>query len=232
MKPFSPYLMITSKCNYKCRHCCFSCSKRGQHMSMEVVEQSLKRFSDCELLVIGGGEPTLHPQFWDIIKLCKEHGYFGKKLWMCSNGSQKEIMRKLSKMADKEEIRVSISDDTFHPPLDEEVKKWFTDTEHHFSSFDHFKSIQNVIDPMPLGRWKGQPSWRKGECCCEGPFIKPNGKVYQCGCPRGVLIGDVWSVCRPKPIDEFGGSWEYCSNHVRKIIRLRKSKKELAGEEA
>jgi MoaA/NifB/PqqE/SkfB family radical SAM enzyme len=193
-------------------------------MSLDTVECALKKIKNkSETLTIGGGEPTLHPYFFDIIKLCKKYGFKGEKIWMCTNGSQKEIMKKLHQMALHEEIQITISRDKFHKKLDPEVEKWFTSNR----MYDDFRTFQSATDPMPIGRWQGKKSDRKGECCCLGPFIRPNGKVYQCGCPKAIHVGNVFQGFNPfrDPANlDVVFDWDDCSHHIRKIVKSRKER--------
>ena len=192
----SHYVQITTVCNYKCPHCCFSCTEKGKHMSIKTFKQVLKYIEGDENIVIGGGEPTLHPKFWDIIGLCLTSGYYGSNLWMASNGSQKEIMSRLSDMARNGIMSVSISNDRFHPPLDPDIKRWFTKDKNIGSStidlnrhYDNdYRGFHGPMNPIKIGRSKTGIK----ACCCEGPFINPKGDIYHCGCPKSPKIGDVW----------------------------------------
>jgi MoaA/NifB/PqqE/SkfB family radical SAM enzyme len=51
-----------------------------------------------ETITIGGGEPTLHPDFWEILRECL--GFFDY-VWMATNGSQTHIMYDLSALLDE-----------------------------------------------------------------------------------------------------------------------------------
>ena len=60
----NPYIQITTVCNYRCRHCCFSCTEEGEYMTMDTFKAALKS-TDLERLqqniypynriVLGGG---------------------------------------------------------------------------------------------------------------------------------------------------------------------------------
>lgn len=210
----SSYIQITTICNYRCPHCCFSCTKKGEHMSFEVFKKAVEyaRNNGDEQLVIGGGEPTLHPQFWDIIGYGLTNGFFNGNLWMATNGSQKEIMKRLRDMAKEGIMSVAVSDDRFHPPLDPEVKEWFR---RDFNTYrDDLRSFHGPQVPIKRGRAKTG----KDECCCEGPMIKPNGDIYHCGCPKSIKIGDVW-----KGIGDWSEYWDVCGLVIKK--RLEEEKK-------
>lgn len=68
-------IYLTWKCNFKCAHCVHSCDASGKHMSLEHLARAFD-FIDwanqnpaLTLTVLGitGGEPTLHPNFWDTL---------------------------------------------------------------------------------------------------------------------------------------------------------------------
>lgn len=61
---------ITEKCNMGCSHCSVSAGPDGKHMSMDVYERVLK-FIDwirVPMILLSGGEPTLHPDIESMIK--------------------------------------------------------------------------------------------------------------------------------------------------------------------
>jgi len=192
----SYYIQITTKCNYRCRHCCFSCTEQGEDMTMNTFEQAIKSIDPKELakwklsrIALGGGEPTLHPHFWDMIELCIKNGYSGKKLWLATNGSQREITKKLSEMAKRGELAVSVSKDRYRPPLDPEVEEWFKND---CKDEKDLRSIYINNRAIKMGRAR-RIRGAKEQCCCEGPFIIPNGDVYQCGCDERIKIGNVYT---------------------------------------
>ncbi len=76
-------LEITSDCNLFCINCDRSCrqARTKEYMTLDQVEkfvhQSLELDWEWEHIRLLGGEPTLHPQFFDIIKM-KPGGWFIK----------------------------------------------------------------------------------------------------------------------------------------------------------
>jgi uncharacterized radical SAM superfamily Fe-S cluster-containing enzyme len=67
---------VTNKCNLRCP-VCYANSGEGEFLSLEKIEEMLKFFQDAEngkaeILQISGGEPTMHPQIIEIIRLAKE----------------------------------------------------------------------------------------------------------------------------------------------------------------
>lgn len=58
--------MITSKCNFDCDHCMFSCTMNGKNMNDEVLEkcQEFKEYFNINEISIFGGEPFLNIDFF------------------------------------------------------------------------------------------------------------------------------------------------------------------------
>lgn len=63
---------LTWKCNFFCDHCIHECGPQGNHMTQAQLDYAFRfiswlREQNIPICVFGttGGEPTLHPQFWD-----------------------------------------------------------------------------------------------------------------------------------------------------------------------
>ena len=94
-----------------------------------------------------------------------------------------------------EVIAGELSQDPFHEDIDEETVE----------AFQKIKAIRNVTmsyygdwkDPVLAGREIKRRNFRgkrKAEdCLCEGPIVKPDGTIKQCGCFRSTVIGNVFS---------------------------------------
>jgi Radical SAM superfamily/4Fe-4S single cluster domain len=76
---------ITDQCDMMCSHCSINAGPDGQHMSMETFEQVLRfiDWTEIPLILISGGEPTLHPEFIDMLE--KAAARF--KVTVLSNGT-------------------------------------------------------------------------------------------------------------------------------------------------
>jgi hypothetical protein len=78
-KPTRPELVdlkITDKCNIGCDFCYQGSSPNGKHAKYEDIEKVLVEMAKAEVfeIAIGGGEPTLHPDFFKILNKIKELG--------------------------------------------------------------------------------------------------------------------------------------------------------------
>lgn len=69
-------LKITQFCPFGCEFCYQSSTKEGVHAPLENIKEYVDRLSELKVMeiAIGGGEPTMHPDFIEIIKYIHEKG--------------------------------------------------------------------------------------------------------------------------------------------------------------
>ncbi len=69
-------IQITTRCNLRCPHCYANSSQKGEHISWNDLILALDNFERAGVfqVALGGGEPTLHPQFKKIIKAVRDRG--------------------------------------------------------------------------------------------------------------------------------------------------------------
>ena len=197
------YIQITNRCNMLCPHCCFSCTAKGTDMTMEIFRAALELVGD-DYICIGGGEPTLHPKFWELI--CEAISY-ADDVWLATNGKRKKMALKLAKLAKKGVIGCRLSLDEYHDEIDEEVidafkdgipEVWGAEQEYRKKTGDKRKATKPGNSIMRCGRarkWtqRDYPSVRMYKACpSSGDFlIHPKGNVRQCGCGNAKVIGTV-----------------------------------------
>jgi SynChlorMet cassette radical SAM/SPASM protein ScmF len=77
----SLYLYIAGSCNLACRHCWITptyqtSSNNGKFIKLEHVEKAIREAKPLGLrsVKLTGGEPTLHPQFREIVRLISKFG--------------------------------------------------------------------------------------------------------------------------------------------------------------
>jgi MoaA/NifB/PqqE/SkfB family radical SAM enzyme len=159
------YLQITTKCNFHCPHCCYSCTMRGKHGDYSTILDAISYAVDfTESITIGGGEPTMHPRFFDILEHCLDRFDY---VWMATNGSQTGAMRRLANIIDgcdydsfecdcseedqengycncadlvicqEDKLTVSLSLDKFHDPIDPKIKRLWEARAGNSSPFNH-----------------------------------------------------------------------------------------------
>jgi MoaA/NifB/PqqE/SkfB family radical SAM enzyme len=108
--PLSINLDLASACNFACPHCVDSTIiNRRHHLRLEDVKKTVALLQSRGLLsviLLGGGEPTLHPDVEEIVKYLKT-----KKLQVgiVTNGSRLEkIAGAVPLLQEKDWVRVSI----------------------------------------------------------------------------------------------------------------------------
>jgi MoaA/NifB/PqqE/SkfB family radical SAM enzyme len=84
-RPHRIYVALTNHCNRACPWCSTCSSPQGQTwLSVEDYTASLPRDGFFQVQ-LEGGEPTLHPQFWDFVRIAREHPRCAH-LVLCTNG--------------------------------------------------------------------------------------------------------------------------------------------------
>ncbi len=78
-------LQITNRCNLQCRHCYLG-ESRYEDLPFEKIRNILKEFEEIQglRLLISGGEPILHPRFWELNEILRDHEF---RSVLLSNGS-------------------------------------------------------------------------------------------------------------------------------------------------
>ena len=187
------YIQITTKCNMSCRHCAYSCGPRGRDMTREIFIKSLAVCENYgEIVAIGGGEPTIHPQFWEFIGLSLGADTEGPP-WMATNGKITKTALVLARMARKGIIAVDLSLDPWHDKIDERVITAFTKgkKDHYLSgsNSEDYRGIRDITksrDGVPVAQGRGRKNqYALGSipgCVCEDIFINPLGDIFACGC--------------------------------------------------
>jgi wyosine [tRNA(Phe)-imidazoG37] synthetase (radical SAM superfamily) len=125
LSPLSINLDMTVACNYRCPHCIDeNIINTRFKLPEDIITRSLINLRLCGLktvILIGGGEPTLHPQFGPIVKKIKA---LGIGCAIVTNGSRNDKIADVARyFASGDWIRLSLdsgSDDVFqkmHRPV-------------------------------------------------------------------------------------------------------------------
>ena len=74
------FFELTNRCNLSCRHCGSSCTSKGQSLTIDDVEATLDTIhatiqGDKPMICLTGGEPLMHPDFYEIAGLVKSKGF-------------------------------------------------------------------------------------------------------------------------------------------------------------
>lgn len=204
------YLQITTRCNMKCGHCCYACGPQGMDMTLKTVRAALTVMGD-ELTAIGGGEPTLHPYFWQIVMECLAAG----DVWVATNGKRTKDALILAKLAQKGILSAALSVDHWHERIDPNVVRAFTKPSRSWHDPDKldYREIRDVSGKEIIsGRCKDG----KEGCVCEEIFVQPDGTVRGCGCADASVFGNVnYEVSIPKDW-QYGECWKAQEHPVYK----------------
>ncbi len=108
--PISINLDLTSACNFSCPFCVDSkLINAGKNLALEEVKKTINTLLSHGLLsviLIGGGEPTLHKDFEEIVRYIKSKGL---QIGIVTNGSRLEkIEAVVEELKEKDWIRISI----------------------------------------------------------------------------------------------------------------------------
>lgn len=108
--PVSINLDLTTACNYACDHCVdMDILNTGIRYDEDKLKDSLARLVEKGLktvIVIGGGEPTVHPTFAEMMRYMKG---LGLKLGLVTNGSQMSKVEEIAEIFEPEDwVRLSL----------------------------------------------------------------------------------------------------------------------------
>lgn len=84
--PVMAHISLINACNLTCSFCCFANRDLKDKLPLDKVKQALISFKKIGISGIeftGGGEPTIHPDFKEIIQYSYDLGF---KLGICTNG--------------------------------------------------------------------------------------------------------------------------------------------------
>ncbi len=97
-------LQITNRCNLRCRHCYIG---EGSHqdLSRKQIEKVLDQFEEIQglRLLLSGGEPLLHPHFWQLNEILRDYPF---RSVLLSNGTL--ISREVAKKLRVHEVQISL----------------------------------------------------------------------------------------------------------------------------
>lgn len=178
------YLELTNACNMTCKHCCMNAvslkSKKAAFMSRLVIEQAcLIAHRHGDWITLGGGEPTLHPDFMFAFGMGILHaGELG--LLVVTNGTNKDLtlrMLDLSHAAKEGATLFSceVSKDIFHDVrlVDPVV----------YEKAQRTRSIRDVSHRV-IAKGRGRNLAEHVCCTCETIHVSFDGTVHKCGCKR------------------------------------------------
>lgn len=184
-----------------CEHCMAACTARGSDMSEFTFTAAVALAkSQDDLIVIGGGEPTLHPKFWLFmgIMFSKYSRWWPETpSFIVTNGSRTEDALALAAMASRGVIGAAVSRDSWHDPIDPEVYEAFRRGKGE-NDYREIRTVRTIIKAGRARKWGDVDA-----CACDELFVDPSGRLWQCGC-RTKSFGTVFAPSIPE--DYEGGS--------------------------
>lgn len=109
--PVSINIDITTACNHYCHHCIdLDLLNNGRRLSLECTQALVENLIEHGLrsvIVIGGGEPTVHPQFIEIIAYLKSRKL---EVGIVSNGTRMDRLSQVAPLltGEKDWMRLSL----------------------------------------------------------------------------------------------------------------------------
>jgi hypothetical protein len=118
-----------------------------------------------------------------------------------TNGSVKKRALELARMAEHGLISARLSYDRFHnlEMVDDSVRRAFkadkvagydADYNKRENDLRAMNKMDYFVTPHGRGLTNGiynHPYSKLGSCCCQGAFVTPDGRIWQCGCREKVL---------------------------------------------
>lgn len=79
---------LTEHCSLNCGHCLLNATPSGKHASKEVINKTIEfaQNNPIGLLNVSGGEPTEHPQFFEVFELILKKLQGKARVLLASNG--------------------------------------------------------------------------------------------------------------------------------------------------
>lgn len=209
------YVQITTRCNMSCAHCGFSCGPEGEDMKFSTFKKAVAL---DPYAFLGGGEPTVHPKFWNfLLYVLRQPDFELGTMGVVTNGKKKVDALILAGMAQAGLIYASLSQDKYHEPVDREVIKAFTkpdskDLNFYSSSHGETRDLREIRTGLSLINSGRCDFGEEDRCFCPEVIVKPNGQLKFCACDYSPIIGDVSTGIQEKYqeiLDEYGnGCWK------------------------
>lgn len=165
---------ITTYCDRKCRDCCAG-SQIKYYITNEEIDNIIANIGDVDTLLISGGEPTIHPNFREIVlKLSKiPNNRYG----LCTNGAK--ILKYIDLLDLFNDVNITYYDEKSYPnswsnlSIYEELKEKYKGNTTINWSYITLESFSKFSEMCDLAHTK-MASYFKGNVygCCVGAGIK------------------------------------------------------------
>lgn len=177
------YYQITNRCNLECEHCGFACTSKGKDMPLEMFKEVISK-EHPEFMVLGGGEPTMHPQFWDILLTTMR---YSDNIFMATNGVNVDMTLECIDVFDKlRNASLRVSHDAYHPDVDDRIIEKIKRLGNENICIQNYSVSYQI---SRAGRAYTNNIYTRELCFCPEFILQPNGKVKFCACPESPIIG-------------------------------------------
>ncbi|PTB97391.1 hypothetical protein C9994_03120 [Marivirga lumbricoides] len=192
-------LHIAEHCNLRCRDCCnISPLNPQKFMSVAEIEEICKFLKDTiqpDLFKIAGGEPTLHPEIDEIIRVIK-HYEIAPQIRVVSNGL---LVHRMSEYFWQEIDQLTISNYKSAPVkqrsldlIKEKAKQYgFVTNVKYVEQFNEIFVKEPFSDPTEIQRIYDD-CWMRHRC-----HIIRNGRFYKC--TRAAYMDDYLGILKIDP---------------------------------
>ena len=102
------YLAITNICNYKCENCPYKCIKKNI-MQLKEFKQYIDKIqieNNIQGVVLSGGEPTIHPNFLEMLEYINKKNMYVTLLTNGSKLSKDEFVEEIEKKIDINRLHI------------------------------------------------------------------------------------------------------------------------------
>ena len=121
-------VLVTSRCNLKCKHCATYSSQHPHpyHYELETLKKSVSRYFESMsipigLVTISGGEPLLHPQIAEFIEFISQYGPRVRMIEIITNGNIVPNDKLIAALKKSEKFNLLIDD--YGDKLSPNIKK-------------------------------------------------------------------------------------------------------------
>jgi MoaA/NifB/PqqE/SkfB family radical SAM enzyme len=169
-----------------------NCYSDGDDMSIETAKKALEMF-EGDILTIGGGEPTIHPKFWEIFGLAMGINIrYELNPMIVTNGSMTDTAIALAALAKSGAISAALSQDAYHDPIDSKVVQAFVKDKPRRYSNDIYTDCREIRNVAGHEINAGRCDFGEDDICpCNDFIVKPNGDVKACGCDDAPILGNI-----------------------------------------
>lgn len=170
-------------------------------MPLNIFQKALSVAIDHgDYVTIGGGEPTMHPRFFEYLNMVREEqrrDNFEITPFLVTNGKAYGKADRLLRILEREQglgehtISVNLSRDQWHDAIDGRIVRRYHQLKVMTKNLIDFRSVTKIA---PVGRGKnGVFDERRTitPCACEDALVDPQGQVWSCGCKKH-LLGSIW----------------------------------------